>query len=197
MRLCEICWQPISPSWPRREPLRLLPGHSTIPRLVFTSSLPETQQPKKPPEYSFFFFFMSHLLLTELKPHLPATQFPPAIWGLPRIPFEVEHRWDGVCCWLENYSFAAQIQHSHGKKLWEFHVNPPLFEDFHWREAPAAQVSHGDAAGGFKDSPPSFQGCWWDPAKPREQSRVCQDFLRQQSPNYLMDTSAHSSSPPR
>lgn len=144
-----------------------------------------------------FFFFMSHLLLAELKPHLPATQFPSAIWGLPRIPFEVEHRWDGVCCWLENYSFAAQIQHSHGKKLWEFHVNPPLFEDFHSREAPAAQVSHGDAAGGFKDSPPSFQGCWWDPAKPREQSRVCQDFLRQQSPNYLMDTSAHSSSPPR
>lgn len=33
---------------------------------------------------------MSHLLLMELKYHLPATQFPSAISGLPTISFEAE-----------------------------------------------------------------------------------------------------------
>lgn len=37
------------------------------------------------------------------------------------------------------------------KEPWKFHVNPPLFEAFHSREVPAAQVSH--AAGGFRIHP--------------------------------------------
>lgn len=88
----------------------------------------------------------------ELKRRLPATQFPSAIWGLPRILFEVEDRWDGVCCdsKITVLLFKSNILM---ERALEIPCKSTTVEAFYSREVPAAQVSHREAAGGFRIHP--------------------------------------------
>lgn len=117
--LCEVCWQSISPSWPRREPLHIRERQKAAPRTFHYSKaciylLPETQQPKKPPEYSLF--YVPSITCGIKTPSLCNTI---SICNL-RPPKDPVWSW-GQMGWsllrLENYSFAIQIQHSHGKSL--------------------------------------------------------------------------------
>lgn len=117
--LCEVCWQSISPSWPRRELLHIRERQKAAPRTFHYSKaciylLPETQQPKKPPEYSLFYV---PSITCGIKTPSPCNTISICNLGPPKDPVWSWEQMGWSLLRLENYSFAIQIQHSHGKSL--------------------------------------------------------------------------------